>query len=229
MIKKILACFLTTAILFSLVSCKKNSNEADNPEKSIDLGIVEENIYKNDFFNLSIHLPKDWNVISIEEFAELTQTGANMVKDDGSSKKEEMIRSGKKALADTRIEYLLIDINTNSASVSPIGSYLIAYAINLKHLPGIRSSDDYLTVEQKRLKNPKSQLPYNLDKPIYKENLGGKDFSVLEVNLEKGSFKLIQRYYAAIINDYLLCFMTTSISDQDTENLQDTLNSISFK
>lgn len=105
----------------------------------------------------------------------------------------------------------------------------MALAEKLSFFQGVKNGKDYLNEIRKQLKAIASSLPYNLNKEIYTEKVGGKDFSVLEATIEAGTTKMTQKYYAYVLNGYALCFVSTSNIEAGAKSLDGIIKSITFK
>lgn len=203
-------------------STSAGTDSNDNGKK-LDFGTNEGDVYKNDFFGLTVKLPKGWKVASDEEKQKVIDAGTAVVAGDDKSKKTQM------ELGELKTVYLLMTSKLGLQSQEPSNANFMTMAEKVSLLQGIKKGDDYLGYVKKQLKDMSSKIPYKLDKEIYTEKVGGKDFSVLEASIENEQIKLTQKYYAYITKGYALCFITSSTSEEDSKVLGDMMKSVTLK
>ena len=192
-------------------------------ESKLDLGKNEGDIYKNNYFGLSVKLPKDWKVASEEELKQVIDTGKDIVAGDDESKQAEV------DVAELNSVYLLMVSKTEMTGQTYNNGNFMIMAEKLNFLQGITKGSQYLEHVKKGLQDIKDQMPYNLEKAIYPEKIGGKDFAVLETGIESEGMKLTQKYYAYVMKGYALVFIGTSTNEENSKVIQDMLDSIKFE
>ncbi len=210
-------------------SDKPSEEPSETTDKKLDLGKNEGDTYKNDYFGLSVKLPKDWKVSSDEEKKQVLDMGKQVVAGDDKTKQAQVELAEKKSV------YLLMlskvvktDIALGSDYKFDSGNFMVM-AEKLSFLQGINKGSDYLDYVKKGLQDMKTQMPYKLDKPIYSEKIGGKEFAVLDAVLDNEGFKLTQKYYAYVMKGYALVFISTSTSEENSKIIQDMLDSVKFE
>ena len=223
MIKKVISCLLILLLAFSFAGCSTTSTKEVAKDKVISLGKNQGNVYTNDFFNMTINIPEKWVVATDEEKNALINKGAEIVAGDDKSKAKQI------DLAKLRTVYLLV-ISAKGMQVQAVDNpNFMVIAEKLSFFQGVKNGSGYLGEVKKQLKTLSSTLPYNLDKEVYTEKVGGKDFSVLEATIKSGNVKLTQKYYACVLNGYALSFITTSYEDAGAKSLDGVLKSVTFK
>jgi hypothetical protein len=227
MFKRVSSCALILLLVFSFAGCGKKSNKELTKEvakdKIITLGENKGNVYTNDFFKMTINMPDKWVVATDEEKTEVLNLGKEIVAGDDKDKAKQL------DLSTLRSVYLLM-ISEKGLQVKSAGNpNFMVLAEKLSFLQGINNGSDYLASIKKQLKSLSSTVPYNLDKEIYTEKIGGKNFSVLEATLEAGTIKMTQKYYACVLNGYALSFISTGTDDANAKILDTILKSITFK
>ncbi|KNY29664.1 hypothetical protein [Pseudobacteroides cellulosolvens] len=202
---------------------KPSEEPSEKTDKKLDLGKNEGDTYKNDYFGLSVKLPKGWKVASDEEKKQVLNMGKQVVAGDDKAKQAEV------ELAEAKSVYLLMvsKIGMNQQSYDN-GNFMIM-AEKLSFLQGINKGSQYLEHVKKGLQDVKAQMPYKLDKPIYSEKIGGKEFAVLDAVMESEQLKLTQKYYAYVMKGYALVFIGTSTNDENAKIIQGMLDSMKFE
>ncbi|MBC8062958.1 MAG: hypothetical protein H7Y18_20190 [Clostridiaceae bacterium] len=223
MFKKVISCFLVLLLSFSFVGCKNNSTKAVSKDKIISLGKNEGNVYSNDFFNMTIKIPDKWVVATDDEKKSLIEKGSEIVAGEDKTKAKQL------DLAKLRTLYLLVISSKGTQVQSVDNPIFMAIAEKISFFQGVKNGAGYLAEVKKQLKALSSTLPYNLDKEVYTEKIGGKDFSVLEATISAGDIKMTQKYYACILNGYALSFITTSYDSEGAKSLDGVLKSITLK
>jgi hypothetical protein len=240
MFKKLISSILLVSLAMSFSACGKSSKdevgkgtvsstsstEAKNSksDKKIDLGKSEGNVYKNEYFNMTINIPDKWIVATDDEKNALIQKGKQVIASDDKNKQKQVDYSLEKTV------YLLVTSEKGLSVNDTSNPSFMALAEKLSLMQGVVISDGkgYLEQVKKGLQGV-TQIPYKFDKEIYTVKAGNKDFYVLETTVSNGSVKLVQKYYAAKIGDYVLSFIGTSYDDDQAKKLDTVIKSISFK
>ncbi len=199
------------------------ASEKPDVDEKLDLGINDGDIYKNSYFGLSVKLPIDWKIATEEDLKQVMDKGKDLVAGDDESKKVEL------DLAELNTVYLLMLSKAEMTGQTYKNGNFMIMAEKLNFLQGISKGSQYLESVKKQLQDIKDQMPYNLDKPIYPEKIGGKDFAVLEAVIESDGMKLTQKYYAYVMKGYALVFIGTSTHEDYEKIIQDMLNSVKFE
>ena len=211
MVKKSLLLMLLVALVVMGSGCAKGI---------IDVGTVsEQNIYSNEYFKMNISLPENWTIASEEEMNQMMEAGNEIAVGDDTGKKL------ASELSKLKTVYLFIASNPNGN-----GSSFVGIAENLSFNKDIKSGVDYLNHVKIGLEEHQDQIPYQFNKDIYTKNIDGKEFGVLEAMVDIGAeVPLMQYYYVAIENNYALCFISTSVTDEDLMILTNILPTVSFE
>jgi len=199
-------------LMTSMMGCS-----ALNSGKTLDQGTMEGNVYKNEYFGMSVTVPEEWTIASEEEIEELTKSGNEMIAGDDESKKKMLEK------AELKTVYLL------SATSEEHGiANFIAMAEKLSLLQNVKDGKTYLEAVKENLATLVDEFPYEF-KDIYTVEIGGKEFYVLETTIDGGILKLEQTYYARVENKYALAFITTSMNEANDEAMQAIIDSVEFK
>lgn len=239
MLKKLISSILIVSLAMSFSACGKSpKNEVDKgtesgtkteakgskADKKIDLGKIEGSNYKNEYFNMTINIPDKWMVATDDEKNAMIQKGKQVVVDNDKSKQKQMDYSIEKTV------YLLVT-SPKGLSVSDTSNpSFMTLAEKLDLMQGVVISDGKGYLEQvKKGLQAITSIPYKFDKEIYKEKVGNKDFYVLEATVSNENVKLVQKYYASKVGDYVLSFIGTSYNDDQAKSIDTIIKSISFK
>ena len=203
------------ASLFICSGCKKA------PIEKIGFGTLENSVYRNDYFNLSITLPSDWHALDDEARKDLMSQGRQLI--TGESK-------NLKAIVDASE---LNSVNLLSVFKHPLGSpipynpSLICVAEKVSHAPGIKRGSDYLYHMKKLIEM--GQISYVFSEDIYSQNIGGISFDVQDAEVNIGTIKVKQKYFAAIIKGYALGFVISFTTDEEEKGFQQILADVNFQ
>lgn len=239
-LKKLISSILIVSLAMSFLACGKSpKNKVDKgtvsttsktedkdskSDKKIDLGKSEGNIYKNEYFNMTINIPDKWIVATDDEKNALIQIGKQVVADNDKDKQKQIDYSLEKTV------YLLATSQKGLTVSDTSNSMFMALAEKLDLMQGVVISDGKGYLEQaKKGLQAVNQIPYKFDKEIYTEKVGNKDFYVLEATVNNGNLKIVQKYYAARMGNYVLGFIGTSYNDDQAKNIDSIIKSISFK
>lgn len=201
-------------ILFLLlnIGCSKQS------ENAINFGKFEDGTYTNTFFNLHVSIPDAWHVMDDEARIALMQRGKKIVAGDNKNLNATL------NAADLR------NLNLLSTSEKPPGSPVssnpsfIIIAENIKHAPGIQRGSDY-HFHTKQLMTS-SALDVSFPNKIYEKTINGTAFDVLEILINMGDVKNIQKQYATIINQYALLIVLTYQNNDGLSKLENIIQTI---
>lgn len=242
MFKKVISGILITVLSLSFVACGKSAkeevdkgtisgsetstvgkDEKDKNDKKIDAGEVEGREYKNKFFGMTIKLPSNWIIATDEEKQAIVDSGKQVAAAGDENKEKQYDMSLERTV------YLLVTSQKGLNVQDITNPSFMTLAEKLSFFQGVKDGKGYLEEVKKQLKALAAQIPYNLDKEIYTEKVGGKEFYVLEAVVNGTGVTLTQKYYASVINSYALSFITTSYSDEQSESLNEIIKTISFE
>jgi len=203
---------LALTLLFT--GCGKKASD------EIDFGTLSNSVYRNKYFGLSVTLPKDWSVQDQKAQRRLMKKGVQLVAGD-----DENLKAVVKASE-------LQTVNLFAAFEHPFGSpvasnpSIMSVAEMVRELPGIKRGKDYHFQARKMLEA--GQIQVSFPKDYYSERLGGVEFDVMELEMSMLGKVIKQKYYAAIMKGYALCFIVSFTNDDEAASLQRILDSITF-
>ncbi|MCK4541702.1 MAG: hypothetical protein KAU17_05650 [Spirochaetales bacterium] len=208
--KKLLILQLLLLILFSCVSTSK---------ATIEFGNFESGVYRNNFFNLTVKIPDSWYVVDDKSRIELMKEGIKLIAGDNDSLKAVFNAAD------------LENLNLLTASEYPTGAPVsfnpsfIIMAEKVEHLPGIVKGKDYHFHTKKLIESSAVSVSYSNE--IYEVQLcRGHTFDVMELEINIGKIKILQKQYAAIINGYALLFGLTYSNEMELGKLNNIIQTI---
>jgi hypothetical protein len=207
-------CFIFLT-LTSLTSCTFSDKPAN-----FDYGVVENNQYKNKFFNFMINIPAEWKVQSKAQ----TQALADNATETGS--KDEVLTSIIEA-ADISNATLLAVYKYDSGSMVAYNPNIMVVTENVDGVSAVKNGEDYLNSTKRLLKETK--IPYkSIDDKITETQLGGAKFHTMKTTSSLMGIDINQRYFATIINGFSLIIVISYSTNDQLEELTNMLNTISI-
>jgi hypothetical protein len=131
----------------------------------IGYGTLENGIYRNEYFNMTVTLPKDWYALDDESRKALMQKGKKMI-----AGQDKNLEAALDASELNNINLLVVYKYPPGTPVT-FNPSLACVAEKVGHLPGIKTGSDYLYHAKKLME--RSQLKYDFAENIYSEKIGG--------------------------------------------------------
>jgi len=201
-------------LLVLLAGCAKKASD------EIDFGTITDSVYRNNYFELNVPLPKDWSVQDQTEQRKFMTTGRKLLSGDDKN-----MQAVLKASELQSVSLFAVFEHPPGSPVSYNPS-IMAVAENVRALPGIKKGRDYHFHAKKLLES--GQLDVSFPKDIYTQQLGGVDFDVMEVKIQLRGTAIRQKYYATIMKGYALCVVVSFVTDEQNASLQKLLNGLTF-
>jgi len=211
--KSAMLCLLAT-IAFSSGCGRKAVDE-------IDFGTVNNSIYQNAYFGLSVSFPPEWSVQDQETHKKLMELGAKIVASDDKN-----FNALVKASEMTTVNLFAVYKHPVGAPVQ-FNPSIMCLAERVHHLPGIKKGKDYLFHTKKMLES--SQLQVSYPREMSSESLGGQQFDVMRIEISMSGIKIRQTQYAAIIKGYALLFIASFTNEEEESSLVEILKTVAFK
>ncbi len=195
--------------------CNKNAS------KEIDFGTIENSVYRNKYFGLTITIPAEWSIQDQESRQRMMKTGKEMIAGEDKNLKA-MIDASE-----------LQSVNLFVAFKHPLGTpvtsnpSIACTAERIRHLPGIKRGKDYYFHLRKLFES--SQMDVSFPRDISTEKFGGVDFDIMYVQMAQAGTTVQQEYYATVMKGYALVFFVTFTTDEEKAALGKVLDSIAFK
>lgn len=210
--------WLLLFILFAGIAfCQQPAKLPDN----FDYGKVESNVYKNQYFGFELPVSATWYIRTKEEMEE------------GKLRGQKMIEEGNKELApvikasEVRNASLLGIFRYRPDTVTGQFNYSLAIAAeNLRNIPAISSGAIYLENVQKLMKQ--SNLSFKVISKGGVQEMGGKKFDLIKVDMTIQGITVHQIYYVAIIKEFATCVIISFVNEQQEKELAGILQGLRF-
>ncbi len=176
--------------------------------------------YTNEYFGLTLSIPDGWFVASDDSEQFMMEVGEDIVAGDDATLKAAMKVSKK-----TTFQLLTLTEFEMGAAVE-FNPNLILMAERVAHMPGIKSGDDYLFHTNKVLLS--TQLPYELTKDSYPEQLGGRKWFRADFIINQPSMPIEQSYFATKREDFVLIVILSAATKEQMAALERIAESIAL-
>ncbi|KJD33193.1 hypothetical protein PW52_14810 [Tamlana sedimentorum] len=188
---------------------------------SFDYGTINDNVYKNTFFNFKIDIPEGWFVQSKEQTDMLVEAGKDLVTGDNENLKAVIKAS------EINSAYLLTVFKHELGSAVSYNPSFMVIAENLKLAPGVKLGSDYLFHTRNLLKQ--SQIKYShMDDVFLEVMMGNREFHEMDVDLNHMGLVIKQSYYSTILNGFALSIVISYVSETEKTELLNTLKTLKF-
>jgi hypothetical protein len=123
-------------------------------------------------------------------------------------------------------------VNLFMAFKHPIGApvdfnpSIMGIAERIRHMPGIKKGKDYLFHARKAMEA--GQIKMSITKEISTEQVAGRAFDVMHIEIPGANVKARQKYYATIIKGYALVLIVSFSTDEEQSALEDILESVTL-
>lgn len=208
--------FVALSIGMGTAGCKKQVLT-----EAIDYGSIENHVYRNDYFPLTIEIPEDWSVHDTEVQKHIKEVGSDAVYGD-----DEYVKALVKASELSMVSLVSI---TKFPVEEPVPSnpFFKCIAERLQHTPGIQTGEDYLFQKKEVLASGQFNISFSGE--IHSETVANHLFSVLSYDLNMGSDRPVhQKMYAVVLKGYALAFAITYTDESEEAELMEILNTLSL-
>jgi hypothetical protein len=207
---------LPTIVLFLLLGgC------AQKPaEEEIDFGEIKDSVYRNNYFGLSLTLPQDWIVQNREFFKKTIEVGAEAI----TGTDENM----KVAFDAAKLNIVPLFAVSKHEAGAPVDSNpnINTLAERIHLAPGIKKGTDYLFHTRKFMEG--SAMKFTFPSETQAITIGGREFGVMEVEMNMGPARLKQKHYATVLKGYALQFVITYTKEEELPILEQVIHSSKF-
>jgi hypothetical protein len=201
-------------ICLLLLGCdSKASNE-------VGYGTIENGVYENKYFNMTVKLPAEWVVQSQAAQQEMKEVGASLLAGEDDNLKNVIKEAQKNTIS------LFTLFKYEQGTPVPFNPSLISLAEGVSGFPGIKNGTDYHFHARKLLES--GQLKYDFPNEIYAKDVSGVTFDVMQAQTAVGGTIIYQEYYAAKKMDYVLLFVLTYSSDTERDELNEIMSGAKF-
>lgn len=206
--------YLTIIVMFITIGCSKKATD------EIDFGTIENHVYHNQYFAMSIKLPEAWSTQDLESRRQIMDTGGQMIAGEDKN-----LQAAVKAAELTTVYMVSVSKHPVGAPVDSNPS-LQCLAEKVRHMPGIVTGKDYLFHVKKVLESSQMQVAF-IDETS-NETIGGQNFDLLETEMFMAGQQIRQKMYATILNGYALLFVGTYSNEDEWLELRPIFESIIF-
>lgn len=187
---------------------------------NFDYGVVENNQYKNKFFNFTLDVPSDWYIQSKEETQAIADKAAEISSDD------EVLHDVIDA-TDIANATLLAVRKYDSGALVAFNPNFIVITENVAAAREIKNGEDYLNTTKRILEQTKLEYSH-VDENFEVIKLGSTPFYTMNTARNDLGIEINQRYYVAIINDFSLIFVLTYSTKDQLDELTSVIKTVTF-
>ena len=177
----------------------------------IDYGTIKNETYANQYFDMSLPVPKGWSVQSKAMIENIAERGKDLVVGEDENMRALLNEAEKQSV--NLFAFFKYEVG------APVGfnPSLISVAELVAQMPGVKRGSDYLFHVKKFLKM--GQVEYTFDKEIFTTTLSGVSFDVMPVEIKAGNNSVYQEYYSTRLKDYVLSFIVTYSNEAEYKEL----------
>lgn len=207
--KKIIYLIVLTVLS---ASCK---NEKNLPT-DFDYGIVENGIYKNNYFGVRIPFNTEWDVQDQKQMSDLTKSGTDLLVGDN----DEFQKIVDASLVN--VAELFMVFKHELGTTTEFNPSFLMNAENLKQFPNVKDAADYLVGAKNVLQQSNMQIDFrSVD---YEVEIGNEKFLCMEI--ENGSFGVYQDYFVTLKRGFAVAFIVTYDNEEDKKELYSIIENI---
>jgi len=184
----------------------------------IGYGEIENDIYINRYFNMSLAVPNGWAVQSKAAIKDITDRGGNLIAGDDQNLKAVLKEAEKQTVN------LFAFFKYEQGSPVDFNPSIMSVAERVSNQPGIKRGADYLFHAKKILQT--GQVKYTFPNEVYTKQISGTSFDVMPAEINIGSSSIYQRFYATRIKDYVLTIILTHSSEPESNELLQVINKL---
>ena len=170
----------------------------------VDRGVLEGRTYSNNFFGLSVSLPRDWIIVDAQRRDSIVTESKDKISSDDKEKKE---------MADASIAR---SVNLVSLTKLPAGqAHNASLMLIAERIPAasIKNGVDVIHSMEEAIKNTNFTLEFQ--GPIQTERIGTAEFAVAIMKNSSPYGVVMQKVYMTVKNGYALEFFFTYLDATD--------------
>jgi len=202
-------------IIVLAVICTSCKNEKNLPT-DFDYGVVENGIYKNNYFGVKIPFNAEWDVQDQKQMSDLTKSGTDLLVGDN----DEFQKIVDASLVN--VAELFMVFKHELGTTTEFNPSFLMNAENLKHFPNVKAVDDYLASAKDLLLQSNMQINFRSD--YYEVEIGNEKFMCMEI--ENGSFGIYQDYFVTLKRGFAVAFIVTYDNEEDKKELYSIIENI---
>ncbi len=191
---------------------------SDEPKKTLDMGQLDGLNYVNEFFGLSLSIPRDWLVVSSQTRTQIGEDSKKLLESSDPAKKAAISSSIDRSTPLLALTKLPAG-QSNNASLLMIAERIPS--------PEIKNGADVLHAMKKVMSGTNFNVEFQGD--INTEQIGGSDFAVATIKNVSPYGTFMQKIYVTVSNDYALQLFFTYSDETDLQTFDVVMRSIKFK
>tara|TARA_R110001592_G_scaffold239559_1_gene499496 strand:+ start:73 stop:681 length:609 start_codon:yes stop_codon:yes gene_type:complete len=176
----------------------------------VDIGVIEGNVYNNDYLGWTIILPEDFQFISPAEKERWSRNAKDALKDDYTESQDQIS---------------LISFKMNNGS-------LVSYLNSQDEYPNLYSEKKFFEIGESQIKKAiLNQLNFEPNFTYELEKIDNKEFSVQNIEYtspELGNIKN-QKIFLRFEGDYIFQIITTWKTEEEKHEVLETVRNSKFK
>jgi len=185
---------------------------ADEPLATFDRGRLEADVYSNDFFDLSLELPKGWVVLSRDEIDAIMNLGKEVLESEDSTLVE--------SLESSEVVSLMGIFKYPRDSKVTVNPSMLISAESIHPSSGIRDGQDYL--EKSKAVLLETGLAYDFE-DVTTLKYDGQTYGFLKANIDMGEVVIRQSFYALFREGYVVNIIMTYTTEDGMVELRSVL------
>lgn len=194
--------------------CRKKATE------EVDFGTIQDSVYTNQYFGLSIKFPEDWSALDYETQKELTSTGIKVAAGNDKNAKALLRASELQSIN------LFMVLENPMGSPVPFNPNILCVAEKVGHMPGIKRGKDYLYHAKKLIGT--TQLKADFPEDFYTEEIAGQSFDVMSLEMKIPGMLVKQKHLCLVQKGYALDFIISYTTPEEEQVLMEILKTLSF-
>ena len=206
---------MVTAVVMS--GCKEKAAE------EIDVGTITNSVYENKYFGMTVELPPDWAVQGQDSRQEPMDVGGELLAGDDKNLKATLKASELSTVN------LFASFQHPRGTPVPFNPSILCVAERVRHLPGIKTGNDYFFHMKKLFEA--SQMEIHISDDVGTETISGRTFDILRTETPLGLDPTVvhQKYYVSIMKGYALAIIASYTTDAEDLILKGVIDSITFQ
>jgi hypothetical protein len=199
---------LLLSIVYSFWGCS-------NSLKNIDFGVVDGLLYRQEYFNLSLTIPADWQVFDRAQIDNINNAGKNILRLT-EAERAELEESLRKSIS-------LFGCSMYETGALQNANLLIG-ATSLEDTPTIKTAKEYALIFERALKTQTMNKYVELENKTF--IFGGQDFALIHIRFSINGMEGAQQHYVTLQKGYAINFTLTYFNTAQLKVLLETMESI---
>ncbi|OIQ95150.1 hypothetical protein GALL_228470 [mine drainage metagenome] len=210
---------ITISILFLLFSSVYSQKIDTTNNKRIDIGSLNSNNYRNNYFNFGIIIPNDWKVLNKEELVNTNNYKLEIIKSENGLTDEEI---------KSRMEKFVILLSTSKNPISLIPLiifYTLDLDLDLTDYTETHYLNNYKNTVNKMYKSVGVEFSFS---EIEEEYIDEKKFNSFVVTVKRSGLYAYQKVYSTKFGNKFLNILANYETEETKKETQDFLKGIKW-